>query len=296
MSRTPSPNAGSARKKPHCHSCGLPMAGHKRPDGLPLCPVKDESLSPPPSYASPPPSTQVSSTHSYSSLFSGSLSSLASPPVTPPRQRTPSAIRAPVSDSNPSPKRLLDPAFDIPESGAWHRRNPNWIDPPLMVARVPAPAGSIVSTVLVDDDGKTIRGRNDDDYEEDDDGASVSSSFFGHVAQNLKNRRVVSMFATKRTDPARTQQLAAKQGMHAALVRLPAGNVPLTKKKVDGSWWMVVGRDAGVVGRIVDKSQRGMPGGMELMPAQGPHLTTFLQLILAGLIGGIVTVCGLSYL
>lgn len=46
------------RKKPYCHSCGLPMAGHKRPNGAPICPMKtapeaSTSQLPPPASPSP---------------------------------------------------------------------------------------------------------------------------------------------------------------------------------------------------------------------------------------------------
>ncbi|GLB34204.1 hypothetical protein LshimejAT787_0110880 [Lyophyllum shimeji] len=227
---------------------------------------------------------------------------LASPPATPPRHRTPEAAHAPTLIT-PNMKRSHEPSFELLETGMWHRRNPNWVDPaPTQTARPATPSGSLVSTVLVDDDGKTIRaGLDKDDEEEDDgDGASVSESFIGNVAEHMKgrHRRLVSMFATKRTDPARTQQLAAKQGMHAALVRLPNNNGAKNRKK-EGSWWMVLGRDPAAVGRVVNESQqRRMPGTMgdSMVMYEGPRLTTFLQLILAGLIGGIVTVCGLSYL
>ncbi|KAG5635940.1 hypothetical protein H0H81_009625 [Sphagnurus paluster] len=296
------------------------MAGHKRPGGLILCPGKEEDTKATlqSSLASPPPSTHTPS-----------VATLPSPRATPEHVR----VRAPAVEVPAIvPKREPVPS-NIPEHGPWHMRNPNWRDPsPVPAPRLPTPAGSLVSTVLVDDDGHTVRGHGDDEQEEEalDD---TAPGLMRALATQLADARLVSMFRTNRADVGRTQQLAAREGMHAMLVKLPHADAGARASEVAaeageergrkelaraGSWWMVLGRDLRAVGRIVESSHArgdgvvtagvaaggedtgnlsgGMPGVMGDLVMEGPRLTTFLQLVLAGLLGGIAAVFALSYL
>ncbi|KAG5648715.1 hypothetical protein DXG03_000062 [Asterophora parasitica] len=279
------------------------MAGHKRPNGLLQCPVSEDPT-PAASLASPPPSPRASP--SLSSLFGSSLTSLSydnSPPSSPPPLHN--RLHTIAHPGSISPKHSIkrEPSFREPivsasdAQGYRHWRNPNWTDPP--VKRLPSPSGSAISTVLIDDDQRTIRGSDYNDNQEDD-CASVSSAFMGQVAESLRDPRVVSMFPARPSDQALAQQLAAKRGMHAAQVRVPSGanTKPAKKLGVVGSWWMVVGRDPALVSRVIDQSsaQRAMPGVMGDLVMEGPRLTTLLELIFTGLVAGIVLLCGLAYL
>ncbi|KAI9000724.1 hypothetical protein BD414DRAFT_472546 [Trametes punicea] len=104
----------SGRKKPTCHSCGHPMAGHKRPNGSPVCPRNTASLSPYPS-PSPTPSS---------------------------RRRSVSMIPTNYPDRPQSLLSRISPAdvrFSPTPSGYWHRQNPNWTEPE-HYARIPSHA------------------------------------------------------------------------------------------------------------------------------------------------------------
>ncbi|KAI0375957.1 hypothetical protein BV20DRAFT_27983, partial [Pilatotrama ljubarskyi] len=103
------PGTSSARKKPVCHACGTPMAGHKRPNGSPICPRA--SASPLPSRSRP--ASKTPARHS------------AEPPSL-------------LSRLGPSPQDP-DVSFSPTPSGFWHRKNPHWVDPE-HYARIPTHA------------------------------------------------------------------------------------------------------------------------------------------------------------
>ncbi|KAI0677245.1 hypothetical protein C8Q78DRAFT_1001836 [Trametes maxima] len=107
---SPSPN--SSRKKPICHTCGYPMAGHKRPHGSPVCPR--DSASPAPSLSPSPPNRR-------------SVSTLPCGTPDPPQRTLLSRISPEDVRSSPTP------------SGYWHRQNPNWVEPE-HYARIPGHA------------------------------------------------------------------------------------------------------------------------------------------------------------
>jgi len=277
------------------------MAGHRRHDGYPICPPGPK-----------PFKTRESASPS-----------LGSPPPTPPRQyeRSPSSSgKGPNQASNPPqqlPPAAFTASFEFPSAGPWHWRNPNWEEPnsappappPSAVkltlrTREPTPGGaSLAPTVLVDDDGNTIHSqdvKSEDDHHGTD--ASFSSSLLDRVA--LADPRVVRVVGTKRGDEhvmLRVQEAAAKRGVHAGLVHVPrtlcGGGGSVVKKQ--HSWWMVLGRDGDVVNQIVDAQQRPrglMPGVVGDLKMEGPRMATFLQLILAGFIGGVVAVYALALL
>ncbi|RDB19930.1 hypothetical protein Hypma_012945 [Hypsizygus marmoreus] len=268
------------------------MAGHRRQDGFPVCPVRVKSSpSSSPSLSSrPSPERRVSPSPSFLSR----PGSLMSPPPTPPRKNI----------SNPhhnisAYNHLAREQVVIPESGPWHWRNPNWTGSPMLLSRAPSPVGSLISTVQVDDDGNTIRGNCDgetSEWENDDDDCatvvSTTSSFIDRVVETSK--RVVSIVGTKRSDVTRVRQAAARHGVHAGLIQLPLKRSSGPGK--EDSWLMVLGRSRKVVKHVVDTQQRSMPGVMGDLRAEGPRMTTFLQLVLAGFIGGCFAVYGLSFL
>ena len=218
------------------------------------------------------------------------------------------------------PLATLTATFELPNAGPWHWRNPNWEEPNsappppppppssaaklTLRAREPTPgSASLAPTVLVDDDGHTIHSQDikaEEDPQETD--ASFSSSLLDRAA--LADPRVVRVLGTKRDDERvvlRVQEAAAKRGVHAGLIHVPktlcGGGGSVVKK--GHSWWMVLGRDGGVVNQIVDAQQRPrgvMPGVVGDLQMEGPRMATFLQLILAGFIGGVVAVSALAFL
>ena len=282
----PTPPRKTRRKKPICRQCGTRMVGHKRVQGSPICPQK--------------------------------LSSLISPPQSPTR---PPIVQSPLAPFDFVP----DPAFYTKlNCGTLRRVNPNFVD-----KKVPIPellrlsASSLVPTVLVDDDGNTIRGSNggdpasdddddddDDDYEdeeeddeEDEDECCLDNTLLDRIRQPM-----LTIFRTKDKDLAQMQETAVRMGVHYGIMTPP--NTPPNKKlhqkstqnsaltRVDDSWWVVMGRNASFVQEVIDSCQKGMPGTIakdsELI--EPFRTTTFLQLVFAGLVGGCVVVCGLSML
>lgn len=192
-------------------------------------------------------------------------------------------------------------------------------------------------TVLVDEDGNTVRGSNHGDdgsqsvrgkweYEEgegvfelddEDCGDTVSPEMRMEELAEL-GQPVVSIFNAHREDIPRIRHTAAKLGVHTGVVHSPtipsafsstnpAGSTDSRTKNKDrtmlgvarqGSWWLVLGQNADLIGRIVDAQQRGMPGTVaeDVELAEYPRMVTFLQLVVAGLIGGCIVVGGLAML
>jgi len=261
------------RKRPHCLTCGLPMAGHKRQQCFPGSPV------------TPP-----------------------SPPASPHRPRSTPGQH----DTSNLPTGIVphEASFVIPQHGAWHRRNPRWVDPP--PPRMPSPTGSLVPTILVDDDGNTVASSvgNDDDGENSEvESKSTTSAQVTDILYEL-SKPIVTIFSIKSEDIPKIRDAAATVGLHTGVVHTPRKVAASTKQQPpsqhkskrgiqrEHSWWLVVGRKAGVVTQVVDSQQREMPGTIgevsEMM--EGPRITTFPQLILASVIGGAVVVYGLSLL
>ncbi|TFK22359.1 hypothetical protein FA15DRAFT_523408 [Coprinopsis marcescibilis] len=136
------------RRKPTCQKCGAFMEGHKRLQGSPVCPRTSPA------------------------------SSLLSPPATPERNyTTPSETLGTTAEVTRTLNRATSPSTEALKltrlpGGGWHRRNPNWtsgsaydinainnadVKPTREVNRL-ASTSSLVSTVLIGDDGRTIRG------------------------------------------------------------------------------------------------------------------------------------------
>ncbi|PFH50139.1 hypothetical protein AMATHDRAFT_41049 [Amanita thiersii Skay4041] len=164
-----------------------------------------------------------------------------------------------VSPPRPIPMRGEE-LLDLPPKGSWHWRNPNWIDPPSMPStRLNAPQGmstpirdqqrvpplpsgsraaaanggratssengSLVPTVLVDEDGNTIRGSNKCEGSDDESSSMVrsvettSSMLMDRLAELSKP--VVSIFNTKREDIPKIRNTAARLGIYTGVVHVP---------------------------------------------------------------------------
>jgi len=62
------------------------------------------------------------------------------------------------------------------------------------------------------------------------------------------------------------------------------------------SWWLVMGQSSTAVQQVVDSQQRGIPGAISdaREMVEPPKMVTTFQMILAGLVGGLLVLCGLS--
>lgn len=174
----------TTRRKPKCHTCGNFMAGHKRVQGVISC----------------PPTYDAQSTATAENC-------LISPPPSPEREPGSSSAATTSAGSSDAPKHSPRPLqrYSSPSTeaikltrlpgGGWHRRNPNWNEgsaydistvptpPPFQRAcavddakwRELSPSASLVSTVLVDDTGRSIRN------EQSAASLATESSFNGQV-------------------------------------------------------------------------------------------------------------------
>ncbi|KAF4619845.1 hypothetical protein D9613_004938 [Agrocybe pediades] len=131
----------STRKPPQCRTCGQPMKGHKS------CSAAASS-----SRRSSTASANVKREDDQSS----NAFSYASPPPTPP-PRSDSDTSSPVQRRPRSyPLDIMpQPSFVIPETGYFHRRNPNYVHSPLEF-NLPVLSRSATPTVIVGPDGRSI--------------------------------------------------------------------------------------------------------------------------------------------
>ncbi|KAI0960139.1 hypothetical protein AcW1_004743 [Taiwanofungus camphoratus] len=282
----------SPRKRPLCHTCGSPMAGHKRPRGSPVCPGLE---------ASPPPS---------------------------PAGRNPLRRTAAVAD------------FEIPDSGYWHRRNPNWVE------REASPVddehhstSSWVHTEPAEDaaadraeeqlrDEDKVSGEDDDYHSVSDSSSSQSTASSSSVKRSLTgllmtSRHLASLFSTPPEAIPAVTRAARKHGLTTGLIRRPLSDQGQDVKSEDNdvpiahgtnlgrqsSWWMVMGQDPEAVSHLLDLHQGDAEGhlGQTLHSRTKGNVgaypvdvssirPTFLDVIIAGAIGGFVVLYGLSML
>ncbi|KAI0331323.1 hypothetical protein GY45DRAFT_1360960 [Cubamyces sp. BRFM 1775] len=129
MAGTPGPS--SERKKPTCHTCGHPMAGHKRPNGSPVCPR--DSASPARSLSQTPSAFSNSPSVSPERETVGRLMS----PQSLLQRISPSNVRYSEGPTLSERSSHEDSRFSPTPSGYLHRRNPNWVEPE-HYARMPA--------------------------------------------------------------------------------------------------------------------------------------------------------------
>ncbi|KAF8969348.1 hypothetical protein BDZ97DRAFT_238065 [Flammula alnicola] len=155
----------TGRRPPHCRTCLQPMRGHRAGQCTPSpASRRSEEVS----KTSDWKSTDGASSESGMSIDSAARS-YASPPPSPSPTPFPSKSSISITSSEASVRRHLipprpvypqqiisQPSFELPETGPFYRRNPNYVAPFVAPPLIPRPSGSLVSTVLVGSDGKTI--------------------------------------------------------------------------------------------------------------------------------------------
>lgn len=238
------------------------MEGHRRREGMMLCP--------------------------------SSSSILPSPPDSP----TPSTRNLPL-------RPAILPEIVIPNDVEVYRRpNPNWVDPAL-IPPPPPPSyihdsdsgNSVVSTVLLDDGSSIKTSEEDDDATTDDENDSVIEAALGTSVP------LASIFSTPKEDIADLRKAASEIGLHTSLMRRPGASGGKASVNRHGqrehSWWVVMGRNAAAVRHLANVQQQGMPGfympDMEVEPVVGRSSSLgFLQVVLAGAIGGAAVLFGMA--
>ncbi|KAI0638491.1 hypothetical protein C8Q77DRAFT_1154126 [Trametes polyzona] len=277
-------SALSSRKKPVCQKCGMPMAGHKRPQGSPVCPRGPASPSPARSSCSPEASTPSRASHEPPSLLS---------------RISPEHVR-----------------YRSSSSGYYRRQNPNWVEPehyarmpshaPIQVPRRGETVASWQSTELdVQSDatppsGEPVYHEIDDDEEEyDTEGLNAtefpkvfpsvspspapSDSFtrFGRHLSGIFGRStpVAAVYDAHSGDVMAIEHAAQTEGLATAAVHRPRRAVkaePTTPGEASGSrttlgressWLVFVGRD----GSAVDALAQSQTPVVRLSPTPEPY-------------------------
>ncbi|KAJ6615649.1 hypothetical protein B0H10DRAFT_2040434 [Mycena sp. CBHHK59/15] len=226
----------------------------------------------------------------------------ATPPASPPNAIIGNGIR----------NRTRD--IEIPMERHW--RNPSWTPrATTMPPPVPSNATSLVPTVLVDEDGNTIRGSNDIARSESGDDSEAGPGGIQTYNSDSRNLRlktpmaqvmdqahalrlcdpVMSIVKVSLKDLPRMQATAGQSGLCTSIVRAPWTS-PRFKDEFEPSlnWdeeknvWVVIGSDPTLVQRTADLQQKGeqMPGSMkdDIVVVQA----TYKHIIVASVVSSVV--------
>ncbi|PCH40978.1 hypothetical protein WOLCODRAFT_69193 [Wolfiporia cocos MD-104 SS10] len=277
----------SARRRPVCHTCGLPMVGHKRPNGSPVCPDKASATQPVLERRQPsPPSNFVSETK----------------PSSGGHQRNPIHVL------EPQPTEILDQSDDDNRSYA-----------------------SLVPTEPADDypsdasEGIGDTGDGEKTWEDVEEGqtnsvsavvsqSSVSASLTRSMSTLLRRSvPLASIFSTPTHDIPAISQAARRRGLTMGVLRAPPSpHAPGIKTEDEeiahgsnlqrqNSWWVVMGRDTDAVAQLLDLHELGAEDQLVGLVGSYPMddivlRPTFLDNLIAAVIGGCIVVYGLSLL
>ncbi|KAF9809836.1 hypothetical protein IEO21_07236 [Rhodonia placenta] len=295
------------RRRPVCHACGTPMAGHKRPNGSPICPPAP----PPPPPRLPP--TPVSARRPQPLQRTVAVQEFEIPPDGVYRRRNPNWV-----DRRPVAQPI----------GGDDRHN-SW-DPT-------EPAESERGVGRDDDENPFIDGNGQEDNASSSSSrssstsSSSSSSSSASSAQSSRPRRTMSqalinsiplasLFSSPSDDIPAISRVARRANLAMGLIRRPRQDAPPIKSEGGGrihganmgrqnSWWVVMGRDKGAVSHLMDVHERDERGQQDEELDSAPNVKvgaypvdprsismTFIDVIIAGAIGGFIVLYGLSLL
>ncbi|KAL1939985.1 hypothetical protein VTO73DRAFT_9320 [Trametes versicolor] len=268
----------SSRKKPICHSCGEPMAGHKRPNGSPICPR--DSASP-----SPPRSRTLQTT-------------------TPPR-----APGGPTLLSRISPESVRFSPME--DDGYWRRQNPNWVEPAhyarMSSAQAPqrsdtdaswhsteldevAAASPPQGVRLSHDSVEEVEREDVDDSDSDYANTPSQTSSFTAVTRQIsklfgRSTPLASVFSAPSEEVMAIENVAHEHGLSTAVVHRPraivkaeptspgaavAGRSRSTLAR-ESSWWVFVGRDRSALDALAGSQARTALAAAATKPEREPY-------------------------
>lgn len=163
----------------------------------------------------------------------------------------------------------------------------------------------MVSTVLQDDSSSIKTTDDDEDATDDENDTLLENALSTSIA-------LASIFSTPKEHIADVRKAARQVGLHTTLMRRPGARTD-GKSSFDqyghreNSWWVVMGRNAEAVKHLMNLQQGTLPGAypidqdVENEPVPHPGASTsasmslgFLQLVLAGAIGGAAVVFGMA--
>ncbi|KAH9844348.1 uncharacterized protein C8Q71DRAFT_41127 [Rhodofomes roseus] len=287
----------SPRKAPQCRTCGSPMAGHKRPRGKPVCPERGSTP------VAPEPIPQRGATprrHSHTPEADFQL----------PRNghwRNPHWV---------SPVREREVERSMHSSWA-----PTEVDGDSSSSSDEGSQVGNEETVLYDlqddDDVRSVAAASTTSSRSSASTSSVRSTLSQLVTRSVP---MASVWSTPTRDIPAISHAATKAGVSFAVVPAPKERRERSVKP-DGSsdhgdalerqnsWWLVMGRDVEAVTRMIANTgaaAQGQEGAEEdpclsglvgAYPIHHAYLRpTFLDILFAGAMGGLVVFCGLSML
>ncbi|PIL37427.1 hypothetical protein GSI_01121 [Ganoderma sinense ZZ0214-1] len=276
---------GSTRKKPVCQKCGYPMAGHKRPHGVPVCPRGDSA---PASPQTAGPSSRTVPPFDFNPTASGYW-----------ERQNPNWVE-PVSYAKQTR------SYVIPERGSsWvsterdggSQGTPSRQQP----LRSPAPVHEVID-VDADDEVEEVEHRStwsqepeheDEQYEpsepaeEGDDSDTSSNRSSATVIKRVTRRLssvlgrgtpLASLYSSPRSQVPVIRTAAQAEGLYTRVVHLERGPAEAAGFKEElatpvrtfpgreGSWMVAVGRDQGAVNALVESAATPPRPGMRLQP------------------------------
>ncbi|KAH9948781.1 hypothetical protein B0H21DRAFT_731926 [Amylocystis lapponica] len=275
------------RKRPQCQKCGSPMAGHKRPQGLPVCPDKG---SPSPERSSPTPISAFDFSRAGNWHWKNRnwVDPPRAPQVEPDRRSMNSWVTTEPAES----------AAGWARSGAQDKGD-----------------GEV-------DDGGSVSARS---------AVSVSSAstLKRTISEVLSktSKPLASLFSTREEHLSTVTSSARRNGLYTGVVLSPTRHRGIKSEELDGaslartaeplgrqdSWWVVMGRDAGAVGYMLGLNEGGTRAARDQVAEELANAHEhgkvgtypldirsirmgFLDVIFAGVVGGMVVLLGLCML
>lgn len=233
------------RKRPQCHTCNHPMAGHKRPNGAPVCPT---SASPQPQDSLPSPPTSPS------------------PGSSRQTKRTITALPTSGRWVNPNfvePSRapaLTSERRDTPMT--WVSTEPADDQPPVKnetQTAAPRPSPDVIEC-MVNESVSTSS-------------PSSSSSTSTRLQRTLtwlgSGVPLATVFSTPREEITALTRGARERGLHAGIAHFPRDVVKREPSSVNSplerqsSWRVFIGRDAGAVTHLVNLHEKDAIGALD---------------------------------
>jgi hypothetical protein len=282
------------------------MAGHKRPHGVPVCPIFTPLINTYRSEGSEDYETDDSSqlTPTNSSVFSEAGPS--NPPLTP--TDSIGSIPTEVAASFHGPIPIT---FNPPSKGPWHWPNPNWVDkkpsihPAIQhVQGRDDDASSVVSTEVVESSIVKVEEMllAPENYEHG------NGLYTQHLDRQPSYQDIIQLMAQNQKPCVNIYSVALHEAEKQAIatharetgyyIEIHLNAAQPQEKRDNGHvlcnvYWVVVGRDANAVSQLSHRLSR-QPTQDFLKSRAGSNASNILQMISAGVIGAIVVLGGLS--
>lgn len=224
------------RKRPECRTCNTPMAGHKRPDGKPVCPIPSPAKVP-----NSPHKTDDDDDEQVPQI--GKFYHFVNPNYRESFTPEPVEFGRPQRTGTPCTWVSTEPADDIPSvkhEGTLQRADARHI-PDIEITGYRSSQSSISSSSSMTSTASSRFRR----------------TFYGVLTKSLP---AVSLFAAPRDEIATITQAARMNGLHTGVMRWPRPDVKdesgSSRSRRRYSWWVLLGRDPEAVEHLMELQER----------------------------------------